>query len=514
MPTIAKSNFNLVCSLLGGFALLFAFVSYLVKDKLFISEPLPSLIFGAIFRGAGLFRPEQYGSDPEVITREFTRVVLGAQLILAGIELPAKYLKMEWKSLFMLLVPVMSTMWIVSALIIWLCIPNLRYLDALVIASCVTPTDPVLSNSLVKGKFSEEYISEPLRNIISAESGANDGFGYPFLFLALFIQRDKGAVVLKDWVIETVIYQILLSCAYGVVVGYVTLLVLRFCKERDLVDKDSFLFVSFPLAIFIVGTAGLFGTDDLLACFIAGNLFTCDWFRVETEHSHVASVIDMMLNVGVFVWIGAVSPWHEFSTREVPVWRYIVMGIAILLFRRLPVMMLTYKAIPRVADAKEAFFIGFFGPIGVGAVFYLQVSLDTLLTYTQDEHVLYLQKILPPVIYFLVISSVVVHGLAVPIGVYGLHFPKKIMLSLSRFSTLSLSRNLTKAASASTPRPTRTIPATIEDAVYGFPSSSSRSAHRPNTENANEDSSVGSVELIEREIAWRLSHPKHKSIVD
>lgn len=40
-----------------------------------------------------------------------------------------------------------------------------------------------------------------------------------------------------------------------------------------------------------MGTVGLIGSDDLLACFIAGNSFTWDdWFRIETEKAHLMEV--------------------------------------------------------------------------------------------------------------------------------------------------------------------------------------------------------------------------------
>lgn len=40
-----------------------------------------------------------------------------------------------------------------------------------------------------------------------------------------------------------------------------------------------------------MGTVGLIKSDDLLACFIAGNSFTWDdWFRIETEKSHLMEV--------------------------------------------------------------------------------------------------------------------------------------------------------------------------------------------------------------------------------
>lgn len=77
----------------------------------------------------------------------------------------------------------------------------LSYLESLVIAACITPTDPVLANAIVKGRYAENYVSPHLRNIISAEAGANDGFGYPFLFLAIFLLKEKThGKALADWI--------------------------------------------------------------------------------------------------------------------------------------------------------------------------------------------------------------------------------------------------------------------------------------------------------------------------
>lgn len=71
----------------------------------------------------------------------------------------------------------MTIMWIVSSLIVWAMVPHLSVLHALAIGACVTPTDPVLSNSIVKGKFADKNVPKDLQKIIVAESGANDGLG-------------------------------------------------------------------------------------------------------------------------------------------------------------------------------------------------------------------------------------------------------------------------------------------------------------------------------------------------
>jgi len=38
MPTLAINNFNIVCATLGGFITLFGLVSYLMKEKFYLSE--------------------------------------------------------------------------------------------------------------------------------------------------------------------------------------------------------------------------------------------------------------------------------------------------------------------------------------------------------------------------------------------------------------------------------------------------------------------------------------------
>ena len=49
------------------------------------------------------------------------------------------------------------------------------------------------------------------------------------------------------------------------------------------------------------------------------------------------------------------------------------MATLVLLLRRIPALLLMYRAMPRaVRSWREALFMGYFGPIGVGAVYYLQ----------------------------------------------------------------------------------------------------------------------------------------------
>lgn len=268
MPTLSIVNFNIVCATLGGFITLFGLVSYLLKEKFYLSEALISTLAGLTFspHATNFIRPLQYANNNEenleIITLYFSRLVLGVQLVLAGVQLPSKYLQTEWKSLSLLLGPGMCAMWLCTSLLVWAMVPNISFVFALAVGSCVTPTDPVLSNSIVKGKFADKNIPPSLQKIIIAESGANDGLGYPFLFLALYLIKytDSAAHGIESggageamalWFGETWVYIILLSVAYGAVVGWLAKELLHWAEERHYVDRESFLVFAITLAVSI-----------------------------------------------------------------------------------------------------------------------------------------------------------------------------------------------------------------------------------------------------------------------
>lgn len=183
----------------------------------------------------------------------------------------------------------------------------------------------------------------------------------------------------------------------------------------------------------------MIGSDDVLACFIAGNVFTWDdWFRLETQDDSLQPTIDMLLNVSVFMWYGAVNPWHHFvSNHVIPIYRLVPLGILVLLFRRLP-MVLTYHklgVIHQIEDIRHALFVGFFGPIGVSAIFYLYISREFLREITVDDiprhDAQILAEIIEVVVWFLVTCSIVVHGLSVPLAKLGFYLPRTISTAIS-----------------------------------------------------------------------------------
>lgn len=120
----------------------------------------------------------------------------------------------------------------------------------------------------------------------------------------------------------------------------------------------------------------------------------------------------MLLNVAVFIWFGAICPWYQFAHNNViPLYRLIPLGILILLLRRIPVVLALHKKIHQIEHWRQACFVGFFGPIGVSAIFYLYISLEFLRGITVDgverDDVVMLGEVITVVVWFLVICSIV-----------------------------------------------------------------------------------------------------------
>lgn len=111
----------------------------------------------------------------------------------------------------------------------------------------------------------------------------------------------------------------------------------------------------------------------------------------------------------MFIWLGAVCPWRSFIDGSiVPVERLFVLGILVVLIRRLPAIFLFRRFIPQIAGGRDALFMGFFGPIGISAVFYCCLGSEFLETFA-DEYpdARNLQDTMRVVVWFLVTTSVV-----------------------------------------------------------------------------------------------------------
>lgn len=441
---------HLVYIILGGFTTLFMLCSSVIKERAYIGEATVATLCGIIFgpHAADLINPMSWGST-DIVTIEFSRIVLVVQCFAVGVELPKFYMERHWRSVVFLLVPVMTFGWLITSLFVWWMVPTLNWLESLVVAACVTATDPVLASSVVgKGKFAKR-VPKHLRDLLSAESGCNDGMAFPFVYLSLYLIQDKLSAkdVTFHWIVYTILYECVFGAVYGFLIGYFARHGIKYAEKHDLIDRESFLVFYFVLALWCAGSGSILGVDDLLVGFACGVGFSNDgWFTNKTEESHVSNVIDLLINLAYFVYFGTIIPWEQYNSAELGLtpWRLVVIAIFVIFFRRIPIMMALKPLIPDIKTWREALFAGHFGPIGVGAIFIAilargelehdePVPLSDVPTDPNTPH-FYLLTLVWPIVTFMVISSIIVHGSSIAVFTLG-----------KRINTLTITMSYTTA---------------------------------------------------------------------
>jgi NhaP-type Na+/H+ or K+/H+ antiporter len=151
--------------ILSLFLIIYALFSQFIRNHLHLSEPPLAVLTGILFgpHVLDVLSPRRWGLNDHIL-QEVTRVIVGIQCFAVGIELPKLYFHRHWKSVAIMLGPVMFVSWVVTslfAMFIFQCsLPT-----AMVVGACLSPTDPVLAASvLAKSKFSDR-VPERIKSV-------------------------------------------------------------------------------------------------------------------------------------------------------------------------------------------------------------------------------------------------------------------------------------------------------------------------------------------------------------
>jgi NhaP-type Na+/H+ or K+/H+ antiporter len=167
-------------AVIGGLLLVLGLLTGLINNTAYASEPLIALLAGVLIGPAALgwLNLSAVGIQEEVILEQASLVTLAVALVGVALRLPVGFITNNWRPLVVLLGLVMPLMWIISGLLTYL-ILGIPFLAAMLIGAVVTPTDPVVSSSIVTGDVAEENLPGRLRHLISAESGTTMGWACP-----------------------------------------------------------------------------------------------------------------------------------------------------------------------------------------------------------------------------------------------------------------------------------------------------------------------------------------------
>lgn len=369
------SDLHLSLVVLGAVVLLVGVFSRAIRQTA-VSGPMLALAVGVAVGpyGAGWLGLAEWG-DERVILQEVARLTLGVAVIAVALRVPKAWLLGQWRSPAIMASFGMVGMWVCSSALAH-AILGWPLWVSLLVGAVITPTDPVLAGTIVTGDLAERNIPGRVRNTLSLESGANDGLAYPLVALPLIALAGASHGVLGDWLLHTWLWEVGVAVAFGAALGVAAGRALAWAQVRNTMNEGSFLAYVLALALAVLGGAKLLGSDGILAVFVCGlalNLSLAGFERAHQEE-RVQSVVHHFLILPSFVLFGTALPWDG--------WAHLgsaglLLAAAVLLLRRLPTALGLSRWLPCSRTRADALFLGWFGPIGIAALYYAALAWGT-----------------------------------------------------------------------------------------------------------------------------------------
>ncbi|RNL83795.1 sodium:proton antiporter [Halostreptopolyspora alba] len=357
---------------IGATVLVLGLLSVPIK-RLWLSGPLIALLLGVLLgpEVVGLISPAEWGTE-SVLLEQTARLTVAMSLMAIALRLPRGYLRTHVRSLVIVLGPVMVAMWLVSGLATYLVLAVPIWV-ALLVGAVITPTDPVVASTIVRGPIAERNLPTRMRHFLSAEAGANDVLSYPLVFLAVLMLAHPPDDALGEWLVRVLLLEVLGAVVLGGILGYLAGRVLAWADRSDIVPRTSYLVFSLSLTFTILGATALAGTNGLLAVFVGGLVFRGVISEQEDrDEEEVQEAVNDFFLLPVFVLLGLTVPWHEWFELG---WSGVVLVVVVLLLRRLPAFLALGPLMRSVHGVREAAFLGWFGPIGAAALLYANLAL-------------------------------------------------------------------------------------------------------------------------------------------
>jgi NhaP-type Na+/H+ or K+/H+ antiporter len=355
---------DLLLAVTGGLGLAVAAMSSRLR-RLPVTEPVLALLAGVLVGPAVL----GWLDLPTLVEQhhtlhEGTRILLAISVMGVALRYPFGEARSRAKPVMLLLLVAMPLMALVSAGLAT-AILGFSLAAALLLGTAICPTDPVLASSVVTGKPAEEDVPARDRQVLSLESGANDGLALPLVIAAIAVAGGMSGASAAT----TAAWEVLGAVALGALLGWLGARALRAGEAHGAAGHGPMLLFAVVLAMTTLGLSGLVHVDGILAVFVAGLAFNASVGQERAEDAMVDEALNRFAVLPLFAYLGAILPWAEWAHLG---WPVLGLALAVLALRRLPVLLLLRR--PLRLGWADAAYLGWFGPIGVSALFYLTLE--------------------------------------------------------------------------------------------------------------------------------------------
>jgi sodium/hydrogen antiporter len=358
----AGHDFEVAALVFGGVLVLGALASGLARRS-FLSLSAMAVLAGFLL-GHGATGVLHFNARSAFVG-DLATAALIVILFRDGLEVEAEMLQTQWHLPLRKLVLAMPLTAAIVALAAHV-MTNLSWTECFLLGALLSPTDPVLSSSVV----TNPRVPRLVRHSLNLESGMNDGLALPAV-IALSAALASGSSHFVWW--RFVLENVTVGLAAGLLMGLVAASIIP--RARGLADGIP----SHQRALFALGTAfATYGIalvpphgNGLIAVFVAAITLGIRRPEIRAYFRQHAEVVVEIVKVGVFVVFGSLLTLHGLFGDG---WAAVGIVAATLLLAR-PVAIFA-ALLGTATDTPTRAFMAWFGPKGVATMTFALLVLS------------------------------------------------------------------------------------------------------------------------------------------
>jgi sodium/hydrogen antiporter len=382
-------GFGTALLLAGGLLAIAAALSGLMRGTV-LSISVLSVTAGLILAETGAIHID--GSDSAVV--HLFLLALIVTLFSDGLFVERELLVVHWGPVVRALVFAMPLTLALLAVAAKLLFSELSWAEAFLLGAVLSATDPVVTSAVV----TSQRVPASVRHALNLESGLNDGLALPFVLFFIILASpggDAGSEAAK------LVGEAAFGAFVGIVLGQAAGRLTHHLPGGGIVRRYEGIY-ALGIGLLAYGIADVTVGNGLIAAFVCGISLgvaehdIADDFVVFSENvSSILQVLTFFAFGGLIVATG----YHE----SVPL---LIAFIAFALLVARPVSIALSFVRVDLPNAYRAF-IAWFGPKGVAGILFAELVLNS---DVEQADVIF------EVAAFLILASIVVHGLTDTIG--------------------------------------------------------------------------------------------------